>query len=138
MNVCDEIMSSEPQLIVDDPTSPAHDAESVHRFRASNEDIQLLTEMSALVGRKWHLAIVTELLEQGPMGFSALGDDLGSISDKVLSESLKDLEEKGLVDWSVISTRPYRVEYSLTGSGRALEPVIQAMREWGRTHLTRT
>lgn len=54
---------------------------------------------------------------------------------EVLSESLEDLEEKGIVDREIVNEKPVRVEYSLTEFGESLEPVIFAMRDWGMEYL---
>lgn len=90
---------------------------------------------AAIIGKKWHPVIVHTLLENGPLGFNALQRDLDGISSKVLSESLEDMEEKRLVERRVISETPFRVEYALTEHGESLEPVIDAMTEWGATYL---
>ena len=88
-----------------------------------------------LVGRKWHPVIVDRLLACGPLGFNALEREIGEISSTVLSDSLEDLEEKGLVDRSIVSEKPFRVEYALTEQGASLEPVIEAMDAWGDAYL---
>lgn len=94
-----------------------------------------LTVTAAIVGKKWHPRIVAALLESGPLGFSELKTRLEGISDKVLSESLDDLEERGLVDRAVIDDKPVRVEYSLTEWGERLRPVVAAMTEWGERYV---
>jgi DNA-binding HxlR family transcriptional regulator len=83
------------------------------------------------LGRKWHLRIVYQLLENGPMGFSALKSEVVGVSSKMLSESLTRLEDDGLVHREIVSDQPVRVEYSLTERGRALQPVVSAVVEWG-------
>jgi len=83
------------------------------------------------LGRKWHLRIVYQLLDKGPMGFSALKSEVVGVSSKMLSESLTRLEEDALVDREIVSDQPVRVEYSLTERGRALEPVVSAVIDWG-------
>ncbi len=93
-----------------------------------------LTRMSELLGKKWHPVIVKQLLDDGPQGFSALQESIGDISSKVLSESLEKLEEADVVERAIISERPFRVEYSLTGSGEDLEPIITAMGTWSRQY----
>ncbi|MEM4781109.1 MAG: helix-turn-helix domain-containing protein [Halalkalicoccus sp.] len=95
-----------------------------------------ITSTATLIGKKWHTVIVHRLLESGPLGFNALKEEVDGISSKVLSDSLGDLEEKGLVDREIVSEKPIRVEYSLTAFGASLEPVIVAMAEWGSEHLT--
>ena len=90
---------------------------------------------AAIIGKKWHPVIVHTLLENGPLGFNALQRNLESISSKVLSESLEDMEEKRLLERRVISETPFRVEYVLTEHGESLEPVIDSMIDWGETSL---
>jgi DNA-binding HxlR family transcriptional regulator len=94
-----------------------------------------ITTTATLIGKKWHPVIVHRLLANGPLGFNALKEEVGGISSKVLSDSLEDLEEKGLLDRTIISEKPFRVEYSLTERGESLEDVIAAMQEWGQTYL---
>jgi len=90
---------------------------------------------AAVLGRKWHPAIVYHLLDAEPLRFSELEERLHTVSGKVLSESLEDLEEKGLVDRSVSEERPVQVEYRLTEYGAALRPVIEEMVAWGERYL---
>lgn len=94
-----------------------------------------VTTTARLICRKWHPVIVHRLLEHGPSGFNELKTDVDGISSKVLSDSLEDLEANGLVRREVVSEKPFRVQYSLTEHGEALESVVTAMREWGRDHL---
>ncbi|PSP94139.1 transcriptional regulator [Halobacteriales archaeon QS_4_62_28] len=95
-----------------------------------------ITTTAALIGKKWHPVLVHRLLEHGPSGFNELKENVDGISSKVLSDSLEDLQENGLVNREVISEQPFRVQYSLTERGASLESVIDAMREWGQSHLT--
>lgn len=92
---------------------------------------------AAIVGKKWHPHIVVELLNNGPLGFNDLKESVDGISDKVLSESLDDLQERDVVDRTVIDDKPVRVEYSLTEWGEQLEQVVTAMEEWGGRYLER-
>jgi DNA-binding HxlR family transcriptional regulator len=94
-----------------------------------------VTSTATLIGKKWHPVIIHRLLESGPLGFNDLKEEVDGISSKVLSDSLDDLEEAQLVDRTVISEKPFRVEYSLTTRGQELRPVIEAMSEWGQEHL---
>ena len=94
-----------------------------------------LTVTATILGKKWHPLIVSVLLEAGALGFNELKERVQGISDKVLSESLDDLEERGLVDRTVIDDKPVRVEYSLTEWGEQLELVVTAMDEWGTRYL---
>ena len=88
-----------------------------------------------VIGNKWHPVIVHRLLEHGPLHFNQLADEIGPITNKVLSNSLQNLEESGLVDRTIVNDQPVAVEYSLTNRGRSLEPVIDALAAWGRHHL---
>lgn len=90
---------------------------------------------SAILGRKWHPVIIQRLLEHGSLGFGELESRIQGISGKVLSESLVDLQQKGLVERTVIDERPVRVEYSLTEHGRALEAAVAELHRWGQEYL---
>ena len=90
---------------------------------------------AAVLGRKWHPAIIYHLLEDEPLRFSELEERMHTVSGKVLSDSLKDLESKGLVARMVSDGRPVQVEYCLTEHSEALEPVIDEMVEWGERYL---
>jgi DNA-binding HxlR family transcriptional regulator len=94
-----------------------------------------ITTTATLIGKKWHPVIIHRLLQNGPSGFNDLKSDVDGISSKVLSDSLEDLQDNSLIDRTVLSEQPFRVQYSLTGRGESLEPVIEAMAEWGQTHL---
>lgn len=94
-----------------------------------------ITCTANLIDRKWHPVIIHRLLQNGPLGFNALKDEADGISSTVLSNSLDDLEDKELVDRTIVNEKPVRIEYALTEHGKSLEPVIKAMKEWGQTHL---
>lgn len=90
-----------------------------------------ITVTSELLGRKWHPVIIHRLIQK-PMGFNQLQREVHHISDKVLSDSLEDLQNKGIVEKKVLSRKPKKVEYSLTELGESLEAVIMQMLDWGR------
>lgn len=94
-----------------------------------------VTATANIISKKWHPVIIHRLLEAGSAGFNELKKDVGGVSSKVLSESLEDLEEKGVVEREVISEKPFRVKYSLTERGMGLEDTIRSMQEWGRENL---
>jgi DNA-binding HxlR family transcriptional regulator len=87
-----------------------------------------------VVGRKWHPVVLHRLLDDGPQGFADLGASIPELSNTVLSDALDDLRGKELVERSVLSEEPFRVEYRLTERGESLQPVLAAMAEWGREH----
>ena len=94
-----------------------------------------VTATANIISKKWHPVIIHRLLEAGSAGFNELKKDVGGVSSKVLSESLEDLGEKGVVRREVISEKPFRVKYSLTERGEDLDDTINSMVEWGRDNL---
>ena len=95
----------------------------------------VLLEMQLLLGRKWKLVLVYQLLESGSTRFNQLKRETDGISSKVLSETLADLVDAGLVERTERLGTPTQVEYALSERGRALAPVIGAMLEWGQDHV---
>ncbi len=87
-----------------------------------------------LVGKRWTGAILSVLLD-GPLRFSEIGQLVPDLSDRLLSERLKELENEGIVERRVIDETPVRVEYALTDKGRALEPAVRALKSWARDWL---
>lgn len=77
--------------------------------------------------RKWNPVIIYQLLESGPLGFSSLEDEIDEISNKILSECLADLEDANVIERSVISERPFRVEYALMSRSHPAVQIIQAV-----------
>lgn len=83
-----------------------------------------------LIGNKWKLLIIRDLLS-GTKRFSELRKNLTGISQRVLTENLRNLENDGLIDREVFAEVPPRVEYSLNKTGLSLQPIIMTMAEWG-------
>lgn len=83
-----------------------------------------------LIGSKWKLLILRNLLVR-PWRFNELRKSLEGISQKVLTDSLRSMEEDGLVTRTVYPEVPPRVEYSLSPLGESMWPIIQAMEQWG-------
>jgi DNA-binding HxlR family transcriptional regulator len=82
-----------------------------------------------LVGKRWTGAILLVLLD-GPLRFSEIGHLVPELSDRLLSERLKELETEGIVERRVMDESPVRVEYALTEKGRALEPTLRSLKSW--------
>ena len=82
-----------------------------------------------LIGRRWSGALI-QLLLQGPSRFAELRSSVPEITDRMLSERLRELEEEGIVVRTVIPETPVRVEYSLTPKGQALAPALNAIGSW--------
>ncbi|MGH9158630.1 MAG: winged helix-turn-helix transcriptional regulator [Vicinamibacteraceae bacterium] len=85
-----------------------------------------------LIGRRWSGAVV-QLLLQGPSRYAELRRAIPEITDRMLSERLRELEEAGIVIRHVIPEIPVRVEYALTKKGRALRPALEAITAWAHT-----
>jgi DNA-binding HxlR family transcriptional regulator len=88
-----------------------------------------------LVGKRWTGAIIIVLIEQGPLRFSEVKQAVPDLSDRLLSERMKELESEGIVRRRVIDDTPVRVEYALTEKGRALEPAVEALKRWAHSWL---
>ena len=86
-----------------------------------------------LIGNKWKVLILRDLI-LGTKRFGELRKSLGGVSQQVLTTQLRDMEEKGLVSRKIYAEVPPRVEYSLTGLGASLKPVLDAMWEWGEMY----
>jgi DNA-binding HxlR family transcriptional regulator len=95
-----------------------------------------LTAALAAIGGKWKLIIVY-WLAQSPKHFAALRQALGGISQKVLTQQLRELAGDGIVRRRPQGTVPAPVEYSLTDYGRSLLPLVEGVRRWGRAHMRR-
>lgn len=86
-----------------------------------------------LIGDKWKVLILRDLLS-GTKRFGELKRSIGSISQKVLTAQLRDMEENGIVDRKVYAEVPPKVEYSLTAVGQSLKPILDAMGNWGESY----
>src|SRR5438477_12293109 len=94
----------------------------------------LYHEAVELVGRRWTGAILQVLME-GPLRFSQIAQSVPELSDRLLSERMKELEARGIVERRVISGPPVRVEYSLSRMGRELEPALSELQRWAKRWL---
>lgn len=86
-----------------------------------------------LIGSKWKLLIIRNLLAR-PWRFNALKKNLDGISQKVLTDSLRSMEEDGLILRTVYPEVPPRVEYSLSSLGESLKPILDSMADWGNAY----
>ena len=83
-----------------------------------------------LIGSKWKLLILRNLLAR-PWRFNELRKSLDGISQKVLTDSLRSMEEDGIITRTVYPEIPPRVEYALSGMGESMRPIITAMESFG-------
>ena len=88
-----------------------------------------------LIGKRWTGAIVNVLMEAGPLRFSEICASVPSLSDRLLSERMKELEARGLVQRSVSDGAPVSVFYALTPMGRDLEPALLEIKAWSHRWL---
>ena len=86
-----------------------------------------------LIGSKWKLLILRNLLQR-PWRFNELRKNLEGISQKVLTDSLRSMEDDGIVTRTVYPEVPPRVEYALSELGESMRPIIKAMEQWGITY----
>lgn len=84
----------------------------------------------SVIGSKWTILIVRDLLELGPRRFGELHRSLAECSTKSLSARLRDLEREGIVVRTAFREVPPRVEYSLTPKGQALVRIVEELRAW--------
>lgn len=86
------------------------------------------------IGDKW-TALIIGILQRGTMRFGALKREVPGISQKMLTQTLRNLERDGLVARQIYAEVPVRVEYSLTGLGNSLLPVLIPLMRWSEVHL---
>lgn len=84
----------------------------------------------SVIGSKWKLLIMRNLLVR-PWRFNELKKDLDGISQKVLTDSLRTMEEDGIITRTVYPEVPPHVEYALSELGESMRPILEAMKEWG-------
>ncbi len=92
-------------------------------------------EAVELIGRRWTGAIVSVLIHRTTLRFGEIAEAVPELSDRLLSERMKELEARGVVHRSVRPGRPVRVEYTLTEMGRELAPAVRELERWARRWL---
>ncbi len=96
-----------------------------------------MQKMLNCIGGKWKLLIISTIRESGIIRFGALSRQLPSISQKVLTSQLKELESDALINRKVYAEVPPRVEYSLTKLGLSLYPVLDSMSTWANENMVK-
>ena len=89
----------------------------------------------SIIGGKWKMQIICTLNNKGTLRYNELRKKLGGISNTVLAASLRELEEKGLVERKEYLEVPVRVEYSSTELSDKLMPILESLSDWGETML---
>jgi DNA-binding HxlR family transcriptional regulator len=103
---------------------------TLDRPEAPNACCPHFHEAVELVGKRWTGAILYVLLRGGSMRFSEIAHSVPDLSDRLLSERMKELESYGIVERRVAESSPARVEYELTDRGRELAPALKALKSW--------
>lgn len=91
-------------------------------------------QVLATVGEKWS-ALIVNALAAGPRRHGELRTVIAGVSQKMLTQTLRELERNGLVSRTVTAEVPVRVDYELTDLGQTLVPVLRALKDWSETHI---
>jgi DNA-binding HxlR family transcriptional regulator len=94
-----------------------------------------LHEAVELIGKRWSGAIIVVLIDGGPLRFSEIAQTIPQLSDRLLSERMKELEARGIVERRVHPESPARVEYALTDMGWELAPTLEQLKSWSHRWL---
>ena len=101
-------------------------------IRLHGQDFHCVLDVTMhFLGGKWKSVIIW-YLRNGPRRFNSLRKCIPDMTEKMLSLQLKNMEENGILDRTVLSEKPLRVDYRLTPFGETLLPVVEAMATWGR------
>mgnify|MGYP001335277769 CR=1 FL=1 len=103
-------------------------------LKHDSPDCRAVSDVLARLGDKWTVLVV-EILGRGPARFNELRREVGSISQKMLTTTLRQLERDGMVTRTVYPTIPPRVDYELTELGRELLVPVRALGEWARANM---
>ena len=95
----------------------------------------LVNEVIGRVADKWTMLVLEVLAEHGELRFTRIGEQVGGISQKMLTQTLRNLERDGLVRRTLYPQVPPRVEYELTDSGTSLRGPLRALEEWAVEHM---
>lgn len=87
------------------------------------------------IAGKWKLLILSHLHRFDRKSYAEIRNNLPGISEKMLSQQLKELERDNLIEKTIISLKPYRVEYFLSDEGKSLAPLYEFLSEWGISYL---
>ena len=109
---------------------PAEEKRLVGGDKVDNTPVEVTL---GVVGGKWKSVLVYHLLA-GPLRFSELKRRVPDITEKMLTQQLRELERAGVISRKVFAEVPPRVEYRATAHGATLKPVLEAMCNWGRSH----
>lgn len=106
--------------------------QSLEDFRKN--DIQPFNEALSIISGKWKMNILYALSQLGTMRYGEIKRVLGSITHRMLSNKLKELEDNGLILRTEYPQIPPKVEYSLTDKGKTLLPILKQICDWGKNN----
>ncbi|RYY54550.1 MAG: transcriptional regulator [Chitinophagaceae bacterium] len=89
----------------------------------------------SFINGKWKVLILSHLYRYKKRSYSEIRDNLPRISEKMLSQQLKEMEADELIVKKTISSKPYRVEYALAKNGKAFSPIMEFASKWGIRYL---
>lgn len=117
----------------DDPSLPR----DCSLKQAADKTFHCYFELSQMIiGGKWKPKILFYLSHEGPMRFGVLRDSIRGVSEKMLIQQLRELERDGIVHREVYKQVPPKVEYSLTGIGETLIPIMRILFKWGKQYAS--
>lgn len=101
------------------------------------KDIKIcpIEEAVNLIGHKWKVLILRNLLNKNHQRFSDLLRGINGISQKMLTQQLRQMEQDGLISRKIYAEVPPKVEYSLTELGWSLQPILESISFWGKNYL---
>jgi len=89
----------------------------------------------SLIDGKWKCVIIFHLMEEEVLRFNEIRRRIPGVTQRMLTNQLRDLEADGLIERKVYAQVPPKVEYSLSELGRSLQPILLALKDWGDTHI---
>lgn len=95
----------------------------------------MLKKVLDIIGGKWKILILCAIHQGGTLRYGELRKMIFGITNAMLANSLKELEDDGLVNRELFDERPVRVEYSLTEKGASIVPILLTLKDWGAEHL---
>jgi DNA-binding HxlR family transcriptional regulator len=134
LRIAEELLRNLPSAICPSGTATLHFVKPRAECAADDADLCPVCATAELVCAKWTILVIRDLAE-GRSRFCELERSLSGISPRTLSLRLRALEEEGIVERRTFPEVPPRVEYELTDKGRALLPLIEDMRRYGREWL---
>ncbi|HEV8661185.1 MAG TPA: helix-turn-helix domain-containing protein [Thermoanaerobaculia bacterium] len=101
-----------------------------------NQDaVEHVEKIMGLIAGKWKPAIIYALVMEGPLRFSELRRRIPKVTQRMLTQQLRDLQRHGIVDRSYYAEIPPRVVYAVTPLGRSLHPIFKSVCDWATDHF---